>query len=144
MLIRSAGDKTVIVLDPQTGNLLNKLEGHDRFVTSCAFNSDSTFIATGSNDKNIIIWPFESMKDKNYIVFNADDVVVNEENMVNSGNLIKSGSVVNEWTVDDVEKWLERTNLKKYISIFRTNSIDGSELLHLTQDALLTSLQIGI
>lgn len=38
------------------GKCVRVLEGHDRFVTSCGFSPDGKLLASGSNDKNVIIW----------------------------------------------------------------------------------------
>jgi WD40 repeat protein len=130
-----------MIWDPQNGNLLHKLEGHNRFVTSCAFSSDNRFIATGSNDKTVIIWHISNMKDRDIIIVND---VSEKTNAFKAAALISSeNSVISDWKVDDVTKWLERVELDKYSTTFKNNSIDGIELVHLTHDSLLTSLKIG-
>ena len=132
-----AGDKIVIIWDPMNGILLHKLEGHSRYVTCCVFSSDNRFLATGSNDKTVIVWNMSDIKDRN-IVFVSND---NKE----SSAMIASGSnVVSEWKINDVTNWLERLELGKYSQVFRDNSIDGIELIHLTNDSLLTALKIGM
>jgi len=137
----SAGDKIVIIWDPQTGNLLHKLEGHNRYVTCCVFSSDNRFLATGSNDKAVIIWHISNMKDRDIIIVNDESKEANS--YTNAALIASESNVVSEWKVNDVTKWLERLELGKYSHIFRDNSIDGIELLHLTQDSLLTALRIG-
>ncbi|CAG2122367.1 unnamed protein product, partial [Medioppia subpectinata] len=135
LLASAAGDKLVIIWNPQNGALVHKLEGHTRYVTSCAFSSDTKYLATGSNDKTVIIWNMSDMKDR--------DVVITKNGNVETSAMIASGSnIVSEWTLNDVIVWLERLELGKYSSAFRDNSIDGIELMHLTNDSLLTSLKI--
>lgn len=141
VFVCSAGDKTVIIWDPQNGNLLHKLEGHNRYVTCCAFSSDNSFLATGSNDKTVIIWHISDMKDRDIVLVNES---LKEINSFTSAALIRSdNNVISDWKVDDVTNWLKRLELGKYSNIFRDNNIDGIELLHLTHDSLLTSLRIG-
>lgn len=133
-----AGDKIVIIWDPQNGLILHKLEGHSRYVTCCTFSSDNKYLATGSNDKSVIVWNMSDIKDR-------DIVFINKDSIKTSAAMIASGSnVVSEWKISDVTNWLERLDLGKYSQTFRDNSIDGIELVHLTNDSLLTSLRIGL
>ena len=39
------------------------MEGHTRYVTSCAFSSDSRLLASGSNDKLVMIWKITTQED---------------------------------------------------------------------------------
>ncbi len=131
-----------MIWDPQNGNLLHKLEGHNRFVTSCAFSSDNRFLATGSNDKTVIIWHISNMKDRDIVIVN--DVFEKANAFKAAARIASENNVVSDWKVDDVIKWLERIELEKHSYTFKNNSIDGIELLHLTHDSLLTSLKIGL
>ncbi|CAG2166909.1 unnamed protein product [Oppiella nova] len=136
LLASAAGDKLVIIWNPQNGVLVHKLEGHSRYVTSCAFSSDNKYLATGSNDKTVIVWNMSDMKDR-------DVIITKNGSLDESSAMIASGSnIVSDWTLNDVIVWLERLDLGKYSSVFRENSIDGIELVHLTNDSLLTALKI--
>lgn len=35
---------------------MKTLDGHSRYVTSCAFSSDQSLLVTGSNDRTVIVW----------------------------------------------------------------------------------------
>ena len=49
-LLASAGDdKTVRLWNPQTGNIVRTLSGHESRVTSLAFSPDGTLLATGTS-----------------------------------------------------------------------------------------------
>jgi U-box domain/WD domain, G-beta repeat len=48
-------DKTIKVWDLH-GNCLKTLSEHSRYVNCVAINADSSIIASGSNDKSVIIW----------------------------------------------------------------------------------------
>ena len=39
-----------------TGRMAAVLVGHRRYVACCAFSRDGNLLATGSNDKSIIVW----------------------------------------------------------------------------------------
>lgn len=46
-----------------TGQQLCEVEGHTRYVTSCAFSNDSRLLASGSNDKLVMIWKLTTQED---------------------------------------------------------------------------------
>lgn len=48
-------DKTIKLWDLQ-GNCLKTLAEHTRYVNDLAINSDSSVLASGSNDRRVIIW----------------------------------------------------------------------------------------
>lgn len=48
-----------------------------------------------------------------------------------------------DWSEEDVSKWLRAQGLEDLVDIFRTNNIDGKELLHLTKESLAGDLKIG-
>lgn len=55
MLVSASLDKTLKLWDIQ-GNCLKTLAEHSRYVNTVSCNSDSTIIASGSNDRTVIIW----------------------------------------------------------------------------------------
>lgn len=55
MLVSASLDKTLKLWDNQ-GNCLKTLAEHSRYVNTVSCNSDSTIIASGSNDRTVIIW----------------------------------------------------------------------------------------
>ena len=59
------GDSTVILWDAQTGELLHKLEGHTRSVTSVAFSPDRSLLASGSWDNTVFLWDVSSVSAMN-------------------------------------------------------------------------------
>lgn len=136
----------VIIWNPSTGTIIRKLEGHKRYVTSCVFSADNRFLATGSNDKTVIVWS------------NIENAIDSSEKdgqelaQDNSSNLIEAAAIclgqtnanaVSQWSVDDVQNWLNTLGLEEYAEIFKQQAIDGGELLHLTHDTLLTGLKIN-
>jgi len=56
LLASAAGDHTTRIWDPQSGEMLAVLEGHERAVTSLAFRPDGRLLATGSLDGTVILW----------------------------------------------------------------------------------------
>lgn len=39
-----------------TGKVMAITTGHNRYVACCAFSRDGNLLATGSNDKSVIVW----------------------------------------------------------------------------------------
>ncbi|XP_055966297.1 WD repeat, SAM and U-box domain-containing protein 1 isoform X3 [Sorex fumeus] len=118
-------DKSVIVYDINTENILHLLTQHTRYVTTCAFAPNSLLLATGSMDKTVNIWQFDP------------------------GTLAQARSTeyqpklfTENWSEDDVSTWLSAQGLKELVDIFKINNIDGKELLTLTKESLADDLKI--
>lgn len=135
VLASTAGDRLVILWNPKTGEALHKLEGHNRYVTCCAF-SGNMLLATGSNDKLIIIWSLSKEKSAN----SALEIC----KIGDSSNTISQQRDQNfmTWTVDEVLSWLDSVKLSDVSDLFRNHSIDGKELMYLNHESLLTSMKI--
>ena len=43
---------------------------------------------------------------------------------------------VRQWTTEDVGRWLEKLNLRGYLTAFEDNNIDGEALLLMDEPAL--------
>lgn len=52
----TAADCTVCIWDPHTGKYQRTLEGHTQGVSDVAWSSDSTYVATASDDTTVKIW----------------------------------------------------------------------------------------
>ena len=61
-LASSGGDKLACIYEVETGNVIQKMTPHDRYIGSCAFSQTGTFFATGSNDKSVAIFELEEYK----------------------------------------------------------------------------------
>lgn len=51
--------------------------------------------------------------------------------------------LVSDWSEQDVSSWLVEEGLKGLVDKFRANNIDGTELLSLTKETLVSELHIG-
>ena len=132
----------MIIWDPSTGAVAHRLEGHSRYVTCCVFSADNTLLATGSNDKQVIVWKLEKLGD--IVVRRATQSVRVIDNNDSGDVLLSSANAVSTWTADSVASWINDLGLGEYEAVFKENEIDGQELLHLTHDTLLTALKIGM
>ena len=120
-------------------------------MTSCVFSSDNTLLATGSNDKTVIIWSIDPFALNGSHVSSPGDsqgsvwaALSRDRRRDSVGDGLLAKSAVRNWSAEDVVNWLSDLGLKEeYGDVFRENEIDGQELLHLTHDTLLTSLKIS-
>lgn len=150
--VNRGGDKTVIVWNPSSGQLMHRLEGHTSYVTCAAFSEDNKFIASGSNDKTIIIWNLKKIGENQNVSVSIAGFASHSETNKQKEQAIdlilrdscKNDKQVSEWTVQDVIDWLNGLQLGTYASNFKTHRIDGTELLHLTMNDLLVNLKIGL
>lgn len=132
----------MIIWDPRTGSMIHKLEGHKQYVTSCAFSNDNQLLASGSNDRTIIIWNLSKIKDKEINIEMEPSKEPVKISRKQSQRYLKKS--ISEWSVEHVLEWLLSIDMEPYTEIFRENKIDGNELTHLTNDSLLVNLHIGI
>lgn len=51
-----SNDKSIILWNYKTGNIIAQLNGHSKSIRSVHFSPDGTTIASGSEDKSINIW----------------------------------------------------------------------------------------
>ncbi|KAL1140396.1 hypothetical protein AAG570_000328 [Ranatra chinensis] len=121
LIASTATDKTCRLWDPYSGVCLHILSNHEGILTCCAFSPDSTFLATGSMDKTVMIWDLP--KDIGFQSF-VDSQVKTKKNVVAC------------WTTEDVNRWLEKNNLPPA-------NINGSVLLDSPSDLILDQLNIG-
>ncbi|KAK2488915.1 hypothetical protein MC885_007680 [Smutsia gigantea] len=120
-------DKSVIVYDTNTENILHTLTEHTRYVTTCAFAPNTLLLATGSMDKTVNIWQFDL-----------------ETPCQARSTEDQSKQFTEDWSEDDVSMWLCTQGLKDLVDIFKMNNIDGRELLNLTKESLADDLKIGV
>ncbi|XP_017403057.1 WD repeat, SAM and U-box domain-containing protein 1 isoform X3 [Cebus imitator] len=125
MLVSGSVDKSVIVYDTNTENILHTLTQHTRYVTACAFAPHTLLLATGSMDKTVNIWQF--------------DLETLCQARSSEGHLKQ---FTEDWSEEDVSTWLCAQGLKDLVGIFKMNNIDGKELLNLTKESLADDLKI--
>lgn len=125
MLVSGSVDKSVIVYDTNTENILHTLTQHTRYVTTCAFAPTTLLLATGSMDKTVNIWQFDL------------------ETLGQARSLEDQPKQFPEdWSEEDVSSWLCAQGLKDLVGVFKMNNIDGKELLNLTKESLADDLKI--
>ncbi|XP_032492564.1 WD repeat, SAM and U-box domain-containing protein 1 isoform X1 [Phocoena sinus] len=125
MLVSGSVDKSVIVYDTNTEDILHTLTQHTRYVTTCAFAPNILLLATGSMDKTVNIWQFDLETPCQARI--AED---------------QPKQFTEDWSEDDVSNWLCAQGLKDLVGIFKMNNIDGRELLNLTKESLADDLKI--
>ncbi|XP_065787686.1 WD repeat, SAM and U-box domain-containing protein 1 isoform X4 [Muntiacus reevesi] len=124
MLVSGSVDKSVIVYDTNTENILHTLTQHTRYVTTCAFAPSILLLATGSMDKTVNIWQFDT------------------ETLCQAKIPDQPKQFTENWSEDDVSNWLCAEGLEDLVDIFKMNNIDGRELLNLTKESLADDLKI--
>ncbi|KAG8191908.1 hypothetical protein JTE90_019842 [Oedothorax gibbosus] len=134
LLASAGGDRIIFLWNMKTGQAVKKLEGHLRYITCCAFSKEA-LMATGSNDKTVIVWSL----DKHNILNTSGDLSATDKEK--SLKLSHKESFLS-WTVEDVIRWLKSLDLEEFSEAFRHNSIDGKELVHLTHENLHTVMKI--
>lgn len=140
MLVSGSVDKTVTVYQADEGVLLYTLHQHDRYVTACAFSPTAPLIATGSMDKSVNIWRMEegsSAQGKSLPDEKA--AFSNTEGRKACGH---SRLMVSEWSEEEVLAWLREEGLEAVTDAFKSNNIDGEELLSLSKETLSSDLHI--
>ncbi|XP_045043298.2 WD repeat, SAM and U-box domain-containing protein 1 isoform X4 [Desmodus rotundus] len=125
LLVSGSVDKSVIVYDINTENILHTLTQHTRYVTTCAFAPSVLLLATGSMDKTVNIWHFDP------------DTLCQARS---TEDHLKP--FTEDWSEDDVSAWLCAQELKDLAGVFKLNNIDGKELLNLTKESLADDLKI--
>ncbi|XP_051562234.1 WD repeat, SAM and U-box domain-containing protein 1 isoform X1 [Myxocyprinus asiaticus] len=140
MLVSGSVDKTVTVYQANEGILLYTLNQHDRYVTACAFSPTAPIIATGSMDKTVNIWRVEdsSLAQGKSLSDETASVLSNEDRKLRGHSKL----MVTEWSEEDVLAWLQEEGLEALIDIFKSNNIDGKELLSLSKESLSSELHI--
>ncbi len=116
--VMSAKNTKVEVFDGQTLEKLGEVRGHSNTVTSIAFSSDNTWMATASYDNTIRIWNTANFKERlmiegmpaNY-ASGMSNLVISPDNVLlyaigGSGNLLSyeatSGKLVREFTMKNL------------------------------------------
>ncbi|XP_036900545.1 WD repeat, SAM and U-box domain-containing protein 1 isoform X4 [Sturnira hondurensis] len=125
LLVSGSVDKSVIVYDINTENILHTLTQHTRYVTTCAFAPNILLLATGSMDKTVNIWQF-------------DPETLSKARSTED----QLKPFTEDWSEDDVSTWLCAQELKDLAGVFKMNNIDGKELLNLTKESLADDLKI--
>ncbi|XP_021587280.2 WD repeat, SAM and U-box domain-containing protein 1 isoform X2 [Ictidomys tridecemlineatus] len=125
MLVSGSVDKSVIIYDTNTQNILHTLTQHTRYVTTCAFAPNTLLLATGSMDKTVNIWQFD--QETHCQARSMEDQLK---------------QFTEDWSEEDVSMWLCAQGLKDLVGIFKMNNIDGKELLSLTKESLADDLKI--
>ncbi|XP_061669915.1 WD repeat, SAM and U-box domain-containing protein 1 isoform X2 [Syngnathoides biaculeatus] len=138
LLVSGSVDKTVTVYDAKNAALLYTLNQHERYVTACSFSPSSPLIATGSMDKTVNIWRVEDGS-SGHAGKSLPESTVSCQGSTSAG---RSKLLVSDWSEEDVSAWLSEEGLGSLVDTFRTNNIDGLELLGLTKESLLSELHI--
>ncbi|MBN3323978.1 WSDU1 protein, partial [Atractosteus spatula] len=157
LLASGSVDKTVTIYDANQGILLYTLTQHERYVTACAFAPNMPLIATGSMDKTVNVWRVEDGASpcgkqgkslpgthNQYLEHGTLCLFMLLNNLCSSGRELSGRFklLVSEWSEEDVMAWLCEEGLEELVKVFKTNNIDGSELMRLNKETLTTELNI--
>uniref|UniRef100_A0A1A7X4Z7 WD repeat, SAM and U-box domain-containing protein 1 n=1 Tax=Iconisemion striatum TaxID=60296 RepID=A0A1A7X4Z7_9TELE len=140
LLVSGSVDKSVMVYDANNAALLHTLNHHERYVTACSFSPTSSLIATGSMDKSVNIWRLEDGCSGNGGKLLPEECAqTSSEGKASAG---RSKLLIADWSEGDVSEWLVEEGLGGLVDKFKTNNIDGTELLRLTKETLASELSI--
>jgi|GEM_PF-3565033 len=90
ILASASGDRSVIIYDLESRDILHRLEAHTGYVNAIAFSPDGKLLASGAGDRNVIIW--------NVATGTAQKTLKGHQGDINalvwsaSGDLVLSGS----------------------------------------------------
>uniref|UniRef100_A0A8C5CSX6 WD repeat, SAM and U-box domain-containing protein 1 n=1 Tax=Gadus morhua TaxID=8049 RepID=A0A8C5CSX6_GADMO len=131
LLASGSVDKTVTIYDANNAVLLYTLNQHERYVTACAFSPTDAVMATGSMDKTVNVW---RIQDGHSGKLAPGEFTLSFSRRTAAG---RSRLLVSDWSEEDVGAWLVEEGLEGLAVTFRTNNIDGAELLGITKDTLV-------
>ena len=120
-------DKTVKLWDSNLGSKPKVLKGHDAAVNNVAYSYDGKFIASGSDDKTIILWePHQENNSPSKILKGHDEPVLTVLFTFDSKKLISSdqSGIVIVWdlaTGDIIRKFKAHTSLVQDLSVAGDN-----------------------
>ncbi|XP_033733128.1 WD repeat, SAM and U-box domain-containing protein 1-like [Pecten maximus] len=132
LLASASIDKTIRLWDPATGSSLHIISGHSRYVTSCAFSSDSQLLASGSNDKTVLVWKITTQGEA------IDNLNTDQDRKGAAEQSYMTVKPIAQWAVEDVCNWLVTIGMGHYTDNFKSNDIDGTELVSLNSEMLIS------
>ena len=89
-LASGSGDKTVIIWDAKSGEIIKTLEGHSSVINSVSWSPDGKYLASGSMDKTIILWDAKSGQRIKTLKGHSSDVL--SVSWSHDGKYLASGS----------------------------------------------------
>jgi WD40 repeat protein len=134
------------------------VEGHDRYVTSCAFASGGSLLATckpnplihqvitfltrdrGAINKSTVHYFVPGSSDHTVKVWQLQGSLAYETATVEH---MAVENLISKWSCEDVVNWLAEIGLGDLGHVFETNEISGEKLATLTDAVLLVDLSIG-
>ncbi|CAF1321569.1 unnamed protein product [Didymodactylos carnosus] len=123
LLASGSGDKTIIIWDYISGQLLTQFEAHERYVTTCSFSFNGKLLASGSNDRLVKLWT---------IIMDE-----NEKEYQNSNAAYEHSLPIDKWTNETVEQWLNKIGITQHKQLFH-----GKDLLNKSDRELINLLQL--
>ncbi|CAF0730599.1 unnamed protein product [Didymodactylos carnosus] len=123
LLASGSGDKTIIIWDYISGQILTQFEAHERYVTTCSFSFDGKLLVSGSNDRLVKLW-----------------TIIRDENQnpnQNSTSSYEHPLPIDEWTNDTVEQWLKEIGIKQHKEL-----LNGKDLLNKSDMEIIDLFQI--
>ncbi|XP_063068591.1 WD repeat, SAM and U-box domain-containing protein 1 isoform X2 [Engraulis encrasicolus] len=145
LLVSGSVDKSITVYEASHGTLLYTLRQHERYVTACAFSPTLPLMATGSMDKSVNLWRVEDGHSTKGACTHTtwwDEATSSDGDKEGEKTTGYSTLMPSDWSEDDVSSWLRDQGLEALVDVFKTNNIDGQELIALNKDTLSTELKI--
>lgn len=97
------GDRQVFLWDCVTGRIIRQFQGHHQKVNTLSFNSDSSVLASGSDDKSVRLWDMRAASSR-YPIQILEDAKDSVGSICIRGSAIAVGSVDGHVRIYDIRK----------------------------------------
>ncbi|CAF1003515.1 unnamed protein product [Adineta ricciae] len=114
-LASGSGDKTIIIWNYESGELVHRFDAHTRYVTCCSFSLDGQYLASGSNDRMVNLWKIDYHDTENGL-HDAKEKKLQ----------FKSHSI-DQWTEEMVHQWAEQLNVKINVNLTGNDLLSKSD-----------------
>nr|XP_061796041.1 WD repeat, SAM and U-box domain-containing protein 1 isoform X2 [Nerophis lumbriciformis] len=144
-LVSGASDGSLALWDFPSKQLRRTGCVSDTTMVACSFSPCSQMFVTGSTYGDLRVWDLNMTQlhaEKNAHDLGVTCCTFAPDILSGQRQKHRSKLLVSDWSEEDVSVWLLEEGLDGLVDTFKTNNIDGTELLALTKETLLSELHI--